>query len=134
VLADVDEGAHSLLEVRYLREVERPHCLPAGRRQQAADGLRRYYRDVTYDDYGTLVELDGRLGHEEALDRWADMDRDNVAAASALLTVRLSYGQVVGAPCRTAGVVGRVLAQRGWSGRPLRCGARCELPIATEFG
>jgi hypothetical protein len=134
VVADVDEGAYSLLEVRYLRDVERPHRLPRGRRQQAAGDDRRYYRDVAYDRFGTLVELDGRLGHEVALDRWADMDRDNAAAASALLTLRLSYGQVVGDPCRTAGVVGQVLARRGWAGRPVRCGASCQLPSHWGVG
>jgi hypothetical protein len=36
VLRDVAEGAYSVLERRYLRDVERAHGLPAGRRQVRA--------------------------------------------------------------------------------------------------
>jgi hypothetical protein len=35
-LADIDDGAQSVLEVRYVRDVERPHGLPRARRQARA--------------------------------------------------------------------------------------------------
>lgn len=72
VLDDLSAGAHSALEVHYLRHVERAHGLPRGRRQAVeSTGLRRAYRDVLYIDYGLLVELDGRLGHADAHGRLA---------------------------------------------------------------
>ncbi|GAA2625830.1 hypothetical protein GCM10010399_66610 [Dactylosporangium fulvum] len=46
VLADVEDGCHSVLEIRFLRDVERSHGLPAGRRQQpVADGAARSYQE-----------------------------------------------------------------------------------------
>jgi hypothetical protein len=43
VLADVAEGCHSMLELHYLRKVERAHGLPRGRRQHRRG---RWYDDV----------------------------------------------------------------------------------------
>jgi hypothetical protein len=86
LLDDVAAGAQSFLELRYLNDVERPHGLPRGRRQvRSRDG--RSIRDVLYDEYDLVVELDGRLGHE-GLGRFRDMWRDNLAALDALLTLR----------------------------------------------
>jgi hypothetical protein len=47
--------------MRFLHDVERPHGLPRGDRQQSRRGLP-YASDVGYDDYQLLVELDGRKG------------------------------------------------------------------------
>jgi len=81
VLDDVGAGAHSLLEQRYLCNVERAHGLPTGARQAVSTVVgRRAIRDVAYPDYGLYVELDGRLGHEAAADRWKDLERDLAAA------------------------------------------------------
>lgn len=47
VLTDVAVGVESALERRYLRDVERAHGLPTGRRQAPGDGARgRVYRGV----------------------------------------------------------------------------------------
>lgn len=46
-------------------------------------------------------------------------------AAQARVWVRLGWGQVFDSPCRTAGKVARVLALRGWTGRPVACGPGC---------
>lgn len=62
MLRDVAEGAESPLELRYLRDVERPHGLPRGRRQKSRLGLP-YCTDVGYDAHALLVELDGQDGH-----------------------------------------------------------------------
>ena len=127
VVADVATGAYSLLEVRYLRDAERAHGLPRSHRQvRAAIGSRHCYRDADYVEYGVLIELDGRLGHEAAWDRWADMDRDNAALANGALTIRLGYRQVVGTPCRAAIFVAEVLRGRGWPGVLRPCGPQCE--------
>jgi hypothetical protein len=128
VLADVGSGALSALERRYLRDVERAHALPGGVRQRrVAPGGTLQVRDVDYAAFGVCVELDGRLGHEGARDRWADLDRDLRSLAGGTVTIRLGWGQVL-QPCRLADRVAGVLRTRGWLGRPIRCGPTCCLP------
>ena len=62
VLTDVEQGAQSPLERRYLRDVERAHGLPRGIRNAAeSSALRTRYRDVRYLRWSTVVELDGRV-------------------------------------------------------------------------
>jgi hypothetical protein len=51
LLFDVGVGAESPIELRYLRDVERPHGLPKGTRQQSRSGLP-YLTDVDYEEYG----------------------------------------------------------------------------------
>jgi hypothetical protein len=123
IVGDVASGALSVLERRYLVDVERAHGLPHGRRQQPEG---RVQRDVDYPAQALLVELDGRLGHEWSADRWADLDRDLDAATAGRLTLRAGWGQVL-RPCRLARVVAAVLAARGWSGAPHACGPDCAL-------
>jgi hypothetical protein len=124
-LADADAGIHSMLERAYHRGVEQRHGLPLGVRQSRSSGPRVTYRDVEYVPYGLIVELDGAIGHSRPEDRSSDMQRDLRAAAEGLATIRLSWHQVNGSPCATAGLVGRTLASRGWPGKVLRCGSRC---------
>jgi hypothetical protein len=63
VLGIAAEGAHSLLEYRYVTRVERPHRLPRGARQRrVSQGGSRQYQDVSYDGYMLVVELDGLAG------------------------------------------------------------------------
>jgi hypothetical protein len=124
LVADVAAGVHSLLEHRYLVEVERPHGLPTAERQTAfAVADTKGFRDVRYPEQRLVLELDGRLGHEWAADRWADYERDVLAATTDEVTVRAGWAQVA-QPCRFATVVGRLLQARGWSGSPGRC-AEC---------
>jgi hypothetical protein len=126
ILCDVASGAYSALERRFLK-VERAHGLPTGARQRRVKvGRRPYYRDVTYVGLGTDVELDGRLGHEAASDRWADLERDIVSAAAGEVTVRAGWLQVLEGH-RLAGALGRLLRARGWTGRPRPCGPTCSL-------
>jgi hypothetical protein len=123
VLTDIELGTCSVLEHGYLTRVERPHGLPIGRRQASArmEG-RSMWRDVKYDEWGFLVELDGRLGHTATRDRNRDLDRDlDALATQDLTTVRLGYGQVLGTGCRTAVKVGAVLNRLGWSGEVTPC-------------
>ncbi|MGE5133433.1 MAG: type IV toxin-antitoxin system AbiEi family antitoxin domain-containing protein [Gemmatimonadota bacterium] len=121
-------GVHSLLEYRYLMWVERPHGLPPGNRQRRVvrEG-RREYQDIAYDAYRTVVELDGLAAHP-AQSRWRDTRRDNLNTAFGLATIRLGYLEVSGQPCASAGLVGRALAGRGWTGSLRRCGPSCGLP------
>lgn len=121
VLRDIRDGTCSVLEHGYLTRVERPHDLPRGTRQPPADCGGRIYRDVTYEPWGTYVELDGRLFHDSARARDADLDRDLDAALAGKVTLRLGWGQVFDRSCATAAKVGRLLVDRGWTEEPRRC-------------
>lgn len=128
VLDDVEAGACSVLERGYLTRVERAHCLPRAVRQlvrRTDAGVE--YRDVEYVEFGLVVELDGRVGH----DGWAaggrDADRDLDDRAAGRETVRLRHQQVFDTPCRTATRVGAILRRRGWAGSPRSCGPECVL-------
>ena len=129
LLADVGEGVESLLELDYLRDVERAHHLPVGRRQRYRGGLR-YRTDVGYDDFSLLVELDGRLGHDGA-GRFRDMWRDNEFALRALTTLRYGWPDVVERPCLVARQVWTVLSGRGYPDAFVRC-RRCRLAPALR--
>ncbi|SDT20177.1 Transcriptional regulator, AbiEi antitoxin, Type IV TA system [Nocardioides scoriae] len=125
LLGDVATGSHSVLEQTYLVDVERRHGLPRGGRQtRFAVGGRTTYRDVEYAAHATVVELDGRLGHELARDRWSDLRRDVATLVCGAVTLRLGWHQVLD-PCRTARAVGQVLQARGWAGQPVPCGPSC---------
>ena len=82
---------------------------------------RAVYRDVQYRSQGLVVELDGRLFHDNASARDRDLDRDLDAAVDGLLSVRLGWGQVFARPCETAQRIGRLLGARGWSGTITLC-------------
>lgn len=128
MLADVASGAESAMEVRFLRDVERPHGLPRGRRQAPMTIGSVHVHDIAYDDQHVLVELDGRLGHDGE-DRVRDGVRDRRSATRAWLTLRAYWRDVAGAPCALATEVGDVLGQRGWRDRPHACRrASCVVP------
>lgn len=132
VLEDVAAGAYSVLEHRYLTRVERPHGLPTAERQRrVTPGRAVGYRDVEYLGTATVVELDGRLGHQWQQDRWTDLDRDVDAAVAGDLTIRLGWRQVLD-PCRTAGVVARLLKARGWTGEVRGCTPTCTAVSLTD--
>jgi very-short-patch-repair endonuclease len=130
ILSDVADGAESPLELRYLKDVERAHQLPGGRRQRKRLGLP-YCSDVGYDAFQVLVELDGRIGHD-GTDRFRDLDRDNRFATLAWLTLRYGWYDVVHRPCLVAFQVASVLINRGWPGLPSRC-PRCSAVPAYEL-
>lgn len=126
VLADIDDGVPSPLELHYRRDVERCHRLPPGARNevevQRLGG--RWYRDVRYSAWYVIVELDGREAHP-AEGAFRDMGRDNVAVADGDVVLRYGWRDIVGDPCGVAAQVGVVLALHGWTGRPQPCSASC---------
>jgi hypothetical protein len=129
VLRDVRDGTCSVLEHGYLTKVERPHGLPRANRQPSGLSGGRIYRDVTYERFKTYVELDGRLFHDSARARDADLDRDLDAAVDGRETLRLGWGQVFKRSCSTARKVGLILAARGWDAADLRpCSSECAEP------
>jgi hypothetical protein len=124
LIADVAEGAQSPLEIRYLRDVERPHGLPKGTRQvRSRDG--RSVRDVEYEELRVVVELDGRQGHID-LSRFKDMWRDNLSATEGWQTLRYGAVDLTRRPCEVARQVGYVLRLNGWTGLLTPC-AKCRL-------
>jgi hypothetical protein len=124
-LRDVDAGAHSALEYRYLRDVERPHGLPTAERQaKAIQNGAVIYRDALYRRYGVAVELDGNASHP-AEQRWRDKRRDNAAAVDGIVPLRYGWADVTERPCETAREVAAVLARRGWPGPLRKCGPDC---------
>lgn len=125
VIGDVAAGCHSLLEVRYLRDVARRHGLPAAVRQQARHRPGgRWYDDVRYRAYRTVVELDGRVAHPDE-QRWRDMDRDNAGVAEGLSVLRYGTAPLFEQPCEVAAQVATVLIRNGWPGTPRPCGSGC---------
>lgn len=129
LLADVDAGTCSVLEHAYLTRVERAHGLPTGSRQsERLTPNGREFRDVEYEAYGLVVELDGRLNHESwrAQGRDADRDLDDLALGGRL-TARVRWPQVFDTQCRTAARVSQLLRQRGWKKAPRSCGDECNL-------
>jgi very-short-patch-repair endonuclease len=124
-LGDIDDGAHSVLEIRYVRDVERPHGLPRARRQaKVTRNSGRIYLDNLVDSYRTCIELDGKAAHPVAK-RWRDIARDNAAHAEGLVTLRYGWSAVAEHPCETAAQIAAVLRPRGWPGQPMRCGPSC---------
>jgi hypothetical protein len=126
-------GTHSTLEYRYDRDVERPHGLPAGTRQaRFRHNGHNAYRDRFYEQYRTVVELDGRATH--TMDkRWDDIRRDNATSADGILTMRYGWLDVTEHPCQVAAEVARALANRGYRGaRP--CSPGCPVgQVASQF-
>jgi predicted transcriptional regulator of viral defense system len=130
-LDDIGDGAHSILELRYIRRVERPHRLPRAQRQARAvsGGLTRY-RDALYADFGVVVETDGRVAHPLE-ERWRDHHRDNAAIVDGLVTLRYSWTDVTQRPCLVAAEVAGALRRRGWPSAPRPCGPTCPVRHAT---
>lgn len=123
VLGDVGAGAESPAEIRWIRDVERAHGLPAGERQAATDSGRRRHHDNRWTAYRLVVEVDGRVGHERWVDRVRDGRRDREVALGGDLTLRVFWVDVTVDACRTAVEVGALLQARGWTGRPHPCRA-----------
>jgi hypothetical protein len=126
MLADVDAGAHSPLELEHLRRVERAHGVPPGQRQARGGGRHVIWIDVAYPEFGLRVELDGRLGHVED-GRFRDRRRDNGGVLNGQATLRYGWAEVFGTPCEVAAEQAQVLAMRGWQGRPRGCGPGCAI-------
>ena len=131
VLADVVGGVESILEHRYLVKVERAHGCRAddARSRHGAHGVP-ICRDVDYDEFDTVVELDGRLGHEGS-GRHRDRRRDNAGTVRRKATLRYGHADLM-EPCEAAVEVATVLRDRGWTGQLTRCGPSCTA-VATAW-
>src|SRR5260370_40391009 len=101
-LQAVWDGAHSILEYRYLRDVERAHGLPQARRQvRASQRGSTVYRDVLYEKSRVAIEPDRQASHP-AEQRWRDIHRDNVAAGAGIVTLRYTWSALTSQPSAVA--------------------------------
>lgn len=125
ILAAAGDGIHSVLEYRYVRDVERAHGLPPSRHQVRVviDG-QAAYRDAYYEEYQLAIELDGRQAHPDD-ERWRDSHRDVLASAQGVQTCRYIWRDIYARACETAALQAQILRQRGWQGTPRPCSARC---------
>jgi Transcriptional regulator, AbiEi antitoxin len=121
-LGESDDGIHSGLELRYARDVERAHGLPAAQRQarREIDG-GVHYRDNWYVGYRVCVELDGPVFHRDE-QVWKDKRRDNLNLAhDGAETFRFGPVEVTERACESAAMVAVTLARNGWKGTPRSC-------------
>lgn len=132
MLADLRDGACSVLERGYLIEVERAHGLPRAVRQRTSRSSgKRTDQDVRYDEFGVVIELDGRAFHDGSAARDADARRDLAElAVGGAVTARVTYGLVFRDGCWTAAMVGGLLRRRGWTGTFGRC-PRCPVTLVV---
>jgi hypothetical protein len=127
-LEDIAEGVLSPLESRYVRNVERPHGLPAAKRQVVITrGSRHQYLDNLYEEFGIGVELDGQAYHP-AEERWHDIGRDRALAVEGVLVLRYGWSDVSDRACQAAMELGGAAQKRGWAGSLRPCGPAC--PVA----
>jgi very-short-patch-repair endonuclease len=125
-------GVHSVLEFRYVRDVERRHGLPKGKRQvRVVQNATTAYRDVLYEEFALIVELDGRAAHPGDT-RWQDIWRDNAAAADGASTLRYGYRELTARACLVASQVSEALTCRGWQGSARQCSVACAVRRPTS--
>ncbi len=116
---ETDDGIHSGLELRYARDVERGHGLPAAQRQARREIAGRvHYRDNWYAEYRVCVELDGPTYHRDE-QVWKDKRRDNLnLAQDGAETFRFGPVEVTELACESAGLVAAALARNELEGHP----------------
>ena len=132
-LGDADDGVLSWLEYRYVHRVERPHGLPAARRQaRIRQRTGNKYLDNLYEEYGVCVEVDGTAAHPED-EQWRDKRRDNANLAGGIVTLRFGFPELGDRRCESAAYVAAVLRRRGWTGTARSCpGPACHIAEATS--
>jgi hypothetical protein len=125
-LSEAGQGALSFLELRYVRGVERPHGIPAAKRQariRQQAGTR--YLDNFYEEYRACVEVDGTAAHPVD-EQWRDKRRDRWNSVHEKIeTIRIGFLDLRDrrSQCETAADVVKWL-----NGRGPRVGHPCTRP------
>ncbi len=126
LLSEYQDGSTSILEVDAVRLVLRPHGLPTGRGQvREYQGGAVIYRDRVIEEFGVVLEFDGRLGHADPGGRLRDFRRDNAVVASGRIGLRFGWTDVHEDACGAALQIALVLKGRGWTGQITPCGPGC---------
>lgn len=118
-------GAHSVLEFRHDRDVQRAHGLPPAQRQvpfKKPNGATGYL-DRYYPEYRLAIELDGKQYHAGER-RSQDQDRDNANAVTGS-TLRYGWDDVTRRACEVARQEADALRRRGWTGTLAPCSPTC---------
>lgn len=123
-LGIVGEGAESVLEVDFVSRVVRAHGLPP-LRIAVPDrlGTLSIRRDFVDDAHRLVVEVDGRLAHQDR--RSADIRRDRATAARGTVTLRAEWVDVYYDSCRLAADILAAERSRGYRGGLRPCGPGC---------
>ena len=133
-LAEAADGVFSPLELRYARDVERAHGLPAAQRQarMEIDG-KIHFKDNLYAEFDLCVEVDGPAFHQHEQAE-QDRRRDNLnLARDGVQTFRFGPVEVTELACQSAAMVGAALSRNGWAGTPRRCRrSGCTIPRETR--
>lgn len=131
------DGLESVAEVRYVRDVEEAHGLPAMQRQvltgtpaEIIDGRARRL-DLKDTARGLGLEIDGDIFHRER--QLADRSEDRRSAGQGEVTLRAGWIEVAARPCDLAADVAAAQRARGWQGTPRACGPTCTLPRDPRF-
>jgi hypothetical protein len=125
VIAASAGGAHSVLEYRHDRDVQRAHGLPPAKKQvpfKKPDGTRGYL-DRYYPEYRLVIELDGKQYHPDER-RGQDQARDNANAVTGS-TLRYGWDDVTRRACETARQEAGALRSRGWTDTLKPCSPAC---------
>jgi hypothetical protein len=132
VLADTQDGYHSALELRHAG-VCRGHELPMGTRQlRQLLGGKVTYADNVVEEFDVYTELDGRLGHDQFVDRFRDHNRDNANTVAGRSTLRVGWRSALDEPCEIARQRAATLRRRGWTGSARECGPSCTVNVPYE--
>ncbi|MFI5842344.1 hypothetical protein ACIA8K_21775 [Catenuloplanes sp. NPDC051500] len=136
VLRDVETGCRSVLELRYLRDVERAHGLPEGERWPCGPPSEREADwgegVVLYPAFGTSVHLGARPVYPGASARALGELRERVAIGTAPTpgtlrgrVLRYDGADVFRHPCEVADEVAVALHRQGWRRHPRSCSPSC---------
>ena len=128
LVREVEGGSQSVLEVDAVRLVLRAHGLPPGTGQvRESDNGATVFRDRVIDEFGVVLEFDGRLGHADPHSRLRDFRRDNAVVASGRTSLRFGWEDIHENPCEAASQISSVLKARGWVGDIKACGPLCRV-------
>lgn len=126
LIAEMRDGATTVLEIPAMQKIFRAHGLPTGRGQvREPQGGSTVVRDRVIEEYGLVIEFDGRLGHDDPRGRLRDHRRDNAVALSGRTTLRFGWVDVHNEACESAAQIAAVLRSRGWAGTVQSCGRGC---------
>ena len=106
--------------------MERAHGLPPAAKQARftkPDG-RRGRRDRYYEEYGLIIELDGKRYHPDER-RGLDQDRDNDATATVDRRSATAGSTSPAGQCASAAQVHAALSRRGYTGPLQPCSPSC---------
>ena len=117
ILGDIEGGAQALSELDFTRKVIRQFNLPEPTRQASkrdSRGRRRWI-DVVFEEWQVMVEIDGAQ-HDQPLEQWDDMDRDNDMEIEGYRMLRFPAWLVRDDPERVARKILEALRRGGYTG------------------